>query len=341
MIYTDAFAPLPYGLGDLELKVSRKRNDGKLKCVVKGCSHWLQPPSRKPKHKGEACPDHAIRVHSGGTYSYVDYQRNLIVDADYFAEQIRGHPFKVESHRFGQERSEDAVSWNVFRSLQRAGLLHKVAELCTGRSVPQEPRLFLWGLELTDDGVEVWDLLVRARERFESDLPVDRPKTEPDIALYLAGEYLLLIEAKFCSPNGVYVRDGKTKLFDLTIDQLVRIYQDPALQFLDYQQAARRNRIHYQLWRNLIFAEWMALHAALGTQGYHINLVREGQEQAMCHEMLTLIRSEYQDRFEQISWEQIYGIVDGHCPRLERLCTYLECKTERLRPAFKLNRSIH
>ena len=42
-----------------------------------------------------------------------------------FAERIVGHPFKYESHRLGAENSEDALSRNVFRSLQEAGcLLH-------------------------------------------------------------------------------------------------------------------------------------------------------------------------------------------------------------------------
>lgn len=228
-----------------------------------------------------------------------------------------------------------ALTWNVFRTLQRVGLLHAVAELCTGIRSTHEPRLFLWGLELTERGAEPWNLLLEARERFESDLPVDRPKTEPDIALFLPGHYLLLIEAKLCSPNGVYVRDGKTKLFDLTIDQLVRIYQDPQLKFLDYQQAAGRDRLHYQLWRNLIFAEFMAARDGPRTRAYHANLVRAGQEERACAEMLTLIRPEYHDRFEQVTWEQIYTLAAG-LPELRPLCRYLEDKTERLRPAFSI-----
>jgi hypothetical protein len=117
---------------------------------------------------------------------------------------------------------------------------------------PEEPRLFLWGLELMEDGVNPWGLLLQARERFESDLPQGRPKTEPDIGLFLPGKYLLLIEAKFTSCNGTYERDKKTKLFDLTIDQLVNIYQDKSLSILNYVVAGRQDRIHYQLWRNMI-----------------------------------------------------------------------------------------
>jgi hypothetical protein len=285
---------------------------------------------------GEVCPDHGIRVHGGGTYTYEDYRRNLVVDADYFENHIRRNPFKYECHRFGQERSEDAVSWNVFRSLQRAGCLHLVAKLITGIENPSEPRLFLWGLELQADGAEPWDLLLYARDRFERDLPVSRPKTEPDIALFLPGEYLCLIEAKFTSINGVYERDRKTKLFDLTIDQLVKIYQDKSLKILKHDEAGIRDTIHYQLWRNMIFAEWMAMGDGPKTRAYHASLVRQGFEGDVCEEFVTLLNSDFQDRFEQITWEQIYAIATRHRPALNHLCRYFESKTERLERAFKI-----
>ena len=295
-----------------------------------------KPPTRHPKFAGEPCPTHGIIVHRSKTYTYTDYRRNLAVDADYFHRHIRWHPFKLEAMRFGSERSEDCVTWVVFRSLQNAGLLGRVAELCTGVRIAREPRLFLWGLELRPAGVEPSDLLIKARERFESDLPVDRPKTEPDIILYQPGAYVLLVEAKLCSPNGTYKRDKETKLLDLTLHQLINIYQDPGLVFLDYDQAQRRDRIYYQLWRNLIFAEHMAQIDGHRTEAYHANLVRMCHDDDSCEQMLTLLRPEYRDRFNRITWEDIYAVAHQHRPETERLCRYLENKTAGLRPAFDL-----
>jgi hypothetical protein len=327
-------SPLPYGQGDLAPAVRHDKGTGRVGCVVSGCKQWLRPPTRSVP-RGEVCPEHGIRVHRGGTFSYEDYRRNLTVDdADYFHRHIRGHPFKWETHRFGSENSEDALTFNVFRSLQRAGLLHKIAQLCTGSNIAQEPRLLLWGLEQKADGVEPWDLLIRARERFESDLPEGRPKTEPDITLFLPGKYLVLIEAKFTSPNGVYQKDRKTKLFDLTLDQLINIYQDKKLKILDYDVARKRERIHYQLWRNMTFAEWLAAADRSSTLAYHVNLVRRGFEEGVAEEFLTLIRPEFHDRFEQITWENIYSVVRR--PSLDRLGQYMEQKTASLRPAFKI-----
>ena len=98
------------------------------------------------------------------------------------------------------------LTWNVFRTLQECGLLHTVAGWITGLEIQEEPP-YLWGLSISDDAFQPWDLLLAARERFESNLPVKRPPTEPDIALYLPGYYLILIEAKFTSSNPFYV-DG-------------------------------------------------------------------------------------------------------------------------------------
>lgn len=326
----------PYGLLNLEREMTRHPTLVQVKCLVTGCTRWLSPPKRGG-HRGDVCPDHGIRVHSSGTYSYNDYRRNLIVDVEYFERHIRSHPFKYECHRFGQERSEDAVTWNVFRSLQREGQLHKVVSLITSEQIAEEPRLLLWGLELGEDGVKPWDLLIQARERFESDLPVKRPKTEPDIALYSPGKYLVLIEAKFTSPNGIYQRDRVTKLLDLTIDQLVNIYQDKSLKILNVSEARHRESIHYQLWRNMIFAEWMSACDGSTTKAYHANLVRAGFETQTCDEFLTLIHPQYQDRFEQITWEQIYGIAMRD-RGLRRLCCYMEQKTAGLKAAFQINR---
>jgi hypothetical protein len=162
----------------------------------------LAVPTRDTK--GEFCPEHGIRCHyssSRPTFVYEDVRRGSIASADLFATRIVGHPFKYESHRLGAARSEDALSWNVFLSLQEADCLHLIARAITGDECSIEPFLYVWGICLTDNEFDPWPLLVNARRRFEANLPVDRRLTEPDIALHLPGRYLILIEAKFTSPN--------------------------------------------------------------------------------------------------------------------------------------------
>jgi hypothetical protein len=322
----------PYGLKELDRKLTRRGDF--IKCPVRGCCQWLMPPSRRPKFAGEPCPTHGVVTHRSGTYSYRDYRRNLIVGAAFFDQHIRHHPFKYEAHRFGSEKSEDALTWNVLRSLQHAQALDEVAALVLGHRFRTEPRLFLWGLEIMSDSVRPWDLLIAARERFESDLPVNRPCTEPDAALFLPGQYLILIEAKFTSGNPVYRRD-RNKLLDLTLDQLIHIYQDPSLHYLNYEEACQREAVHYQLWRNLIFAEYMATLDSPQTIAAVVNLVREGTEHDTCWPVVSLMNEPYRHRFEQVTWEDLY-VIARRTGAID-IAQYMQNKTAGLKPAFSLD----
>jgi hypothetical protein len=325
---------LPFGTLDLWPKPQRvSEQPRRVRCYVRGCQQVLATPSRASR--GEICPEHRIRCHhssAGSTYSYADPRHNIIASADLFAERIVHHPFKFESHRMGLEKSEDAVSWNVFRSLAELGSLHCVAELILG--VPQsfEPDLYLWGIKISGDDFESWDLLRAARDRFESNLPVDRPLTEPDIALHLPGQYLILIEAKFTSPNGYYEQGPRRDSSSLTLAELLAIYHDSSLDVLDIERARQSTRVPYQLWRNMVFAEWMARLDSSSTTPYHVNLVRAGYEQQVAHEFGQLVRPNHQAQFAQLTWEEIYHACVG--PAYRPLRQYFETKTAGLTKAF-------
>lgn len=323
---------LPFGVDDLDSNMQVEPGPPKrIRCFVRGCDHWLCPPSRFGG--GEVCPDHGIRCHSSGTYSYADLNRNLIIDADVFSKRVIGHPFKYESNRFNQENSEDAVTWNVFRSLQQAGCLHHVANEVAGLDLTEEPQLFLWGLALTGDTFEPWELLIEARRRFESDLPVRRPLTEPDIALYSPGKYLILIEAKFTSSNPVYTDGPRKSSSSLTKSELLDIYWDDALKLLDRERAQSAARVHYQFWRNLVFAEWMARQEGNGTPAFLASLTRRGLESTSCEEFAHLINVHHQHQFRHISWE---GMLEhgSQCPNSGKLAAYFRSKTASLHRAF-------
>jgi hypothetical protein len=326
---------LPFGVDDLDSNMQVDLGPPKrIRCFARGCEHWLCPPSRQGG--GQVCPDHGIRCHSSGTYSYADLGRNLIIDADMFSKRVIGHPFKYETSRFNQENSEDAVTWNVFRSLQRAGCLQDVANEVTGLDLLEEPQLFLWGLALSGDTFEPWKLLIDARRRFESDLPVRRPLTEPDIALYSPGKYLILIEAKLTSSNPVYTDGPRKSSSSLTKSELLDIYWDDELMLLDRKRAQAVDRVHYQFWRNLVFAEWMACQKGNETPAYLGSLTRRGYETESCREFGELLGSSASSRFAHISWEQIVETCGRKAHRLAQLNAYAHSKTANLRKCFRL-----
>lgn len=326
---------LPFGVADLDPEMQVDPGPPKrIRCFVRDCRHWLLPPSRRDA--GETCPEHRIRCHSSGTYSYPDARHNLIVDANTFANQVIGHPFKYESNRFGQENSEDAITWNVFRTLQQAGKLHCIANEITGHESRDEPKLFLWGLTVTDDTFEPWPLLIEARERFETRLPVRRPLTEPDIALYLPGKYLILIEAKFTSRNPSCTDGPRKSSSSLTKSELLEIYWHDKAALLIRDRGQCVAKVHYQLWRNLIFAEWMAQRDGSATSGYLCSLTQQDHDTESCREFAALLRDGYQNRFRQLSWEGMLGLQTKQSSLLANLAAYLKSKTASLRRAFEL-----
>ncbi|MEZ6074050.1 MAG: hypothetical protein R3C10_28175 [Pirellulales bacterium] len=328
---------LPYGIDDLDALVrvvsQRPRT---VRCYVRGCEQELETPRRG--HAGTVCPEHGVYCHHssvGSTYNYRDVRRNIIASPDLFAHGIVGHPFKYESHRLGLERSEDTLSWNVFRSFAEAGQLARVAQAITGTTLTHEPHLYLWGISACDDDFLPWPLLEAARERFESNLPVDRPLTEPDIALHLPGKYLILIEATFTSPNTFYQHGPRTKKDSLTLAELLSIYRDNDLRILDHARAEQAHRVAYQLWRNTVFAEWMARQDHPRTMAYHVNLVRSGYESDTAAEFAELVTEDHLDRFDRLTWERLYELAEG-VRGLERLRRYLETKTAGLIKAFRV-----
>lgn len=328
---------MPFGISELDPNVQLADDaPRRVRCYVQGCQRILRVPRRY--QPGESCPDHGIYCHYSSdkpTYTYQDAKRNVIASAEQFGTRIIGHPFKYESHRLGSERSEDTLTWNVFRSLQEAGGLARFAEWITGINSQVEPTLYLWGICLTNDTFNAWPLLIAARQRFESRLPVKRPCTEPDIAIHLPGRYLILIEAKFTSPNTYYEPGPRKDNKSLTLDELLGIYHDPALEILDYTTALQARRIHYQLWRNMVFAEWMAKTDGPGTKAFHVNLVRDGEELGSAVEFRRIVSPAFHERFRRITWEQIYDHTAGW-DSLESLRQYLNNKTAGLRPAFRL-----
>jgi hypothetical protein len=277
------------------------------------------------------------------TFTYLDFRRNLIASPELFADKVRGNPNKVESHRFGYLNSEDTTSWNCFRSLQEAKALHLIAQWVTGRTVTEEPFLYLWGLSSSDDKFEPWPLLTKARKQFEiGKLPVARPLSEPDLALVIPGKLCLLIECKLLSPNPVVYRCQPRKTSQsLTMEELLDLYHDPALRILDFEKPHTAERLCSQLYRYQIFAESMARLDGSNTQAYLANLVLAGREHESTSEFRQFLRPEYADRFTRMTWENLYTISGLYWRRLARLQEYMLSKPIGVSggfiPAFQLD----
>ncbi len=323
----------PYGVAELLAEVDGYRNgslvkETEIKCCVADCPHWLRRRRRgQTKSDGLFCPIHGISVSTTPTYIFQDYWRNFIIGRDLLKSVT-----KVESWRLGNETSEDAVSWNVFVGLQKSGGLRECFELLTGITGCAEPELYLWGNRIAEgQSLSVFDKLREAREKLESQVGIP---TEPDIMLRIPGQAIVLIEAKFGSPNGRFA--GKEGRFGGIQQYLARYHaKTPNSDPLNREWIAKQEpeKILEQLCRNVVFAHWLA---SDGEKPFVINLVDVTSQPESEDEFRRHLR-ENNVTFFRRTWDDICHLPTIGTESASQLRTYLVNKTVHLRKAFKIS----
>lgn len=139
---------------------------------------------------------------SAPTYVFREPTENLIVGRSVYRRLER----KVDSRRLTHESSEDAVSWNVFAGLLALGQLSRLFQLLTGRECRNEPELFLWGNLINGISPHFWPDLKQVQRKLEEG---KRIPTEPDVILRVPRDAIIVIEAKFGSPNSLFEKKQK------------------------------------------------------------------------------------------------------------------------------------
>jgi len=228
----------------------------------------------------------------------------------------------------GFETSEDAVSWNVFVGLYAFEGLAEVFESLTGVVPSGKPELYLWGNRIDADCTP-WPDLCEVRAALEKGMAIP---TEPDIMLRVPGQAIVLVEAKFGSPNSSFAK--KKGRFG-SVTEFLRRYRckEGAADPLNRKWISGREdeRILEQLCRNAIFAHWLA---SGDEQPFVINLLRRAarDEEQLFRQHL----SEDVVRFRVRTWEDIWSLSAIQREQATILRHYLENKTLNLLPAFDL-----
>jgi hypothetical protein len=321
---------IPYGTSEIEedaaSRYSTARADSLLhgesvRCCIRDCTELL--PKRHRGQKPCFCQRHGISMSTKPTYIYRNPERNFIIGND-----IPTRIAKVEKWRLGFETSEDALSWNVFVGLYALKGLAEVFEALTGTVASGEPELYLWGNRIDVDCTP-WPNLYGVRTKLEKGMAI---QTEPDIILRVPGQAIVLIEAKFGSPNGSLA--GKRSRFGSVTEFLNRYRcKEGATDPLNRKWISEQedNRIREQLCRNVIFAHWLASERE---QPFVINLVRR---KATDDEQLFrqhLVENGFQ--FHVRKWEDLFGLPIMQGEQASVLRRYLGNKTLNLLPAFDL-----
>ena len=293
-------------------------------CPVRGCKAVLQPQQRG-KHMGLSCPAHDIDVHST-TFVYTNPARNIPFDVSFFERAILPCKLKAETHRFGYENSEDALTWNVLAELANKGRLSELARSMAHVDLTDEPELYLWGLRVSlndSAALKPFAALTEARKVFESD--ISRLQTEPDIMLFVPGKVLVVVEAKFTSENS-------------SSDDPVRLtnrYKSDLLPAGSVITPKAKASLFSQLYRNLVFAIWMA--DKLNVEWRLVNLTsnRKGRYDL---KMLAskVLPEQTRDRCIRYTWEQLFHDQLEGKAELLALANYLRFKSANCRTAFEI-----
>lgn len=197
-------------LGISDLRVQTEKINGKIKCHVKNCETSVDRMDDFHQRRLKSylttgsysdinfntylCNNHEIYL-SETTFIYKNIKDNLLwydaTDEDLLKRIMVKKRFKQP---LGTNNSEDAVSWNVFRFLEKNDLLSGFLTKITGKSI-SDPKVIYWSFcQFQND---TWGQLTMAQKEFGEK---SQGGSEPDIII-LSNEVLFLIEAKLLSKN--------------------------------------------------------------------------------------------------------------------------------------------
>lgn len=303
-----------------------KASGGGMRCPLIGHDHWLPWDARGYSRGTQAHGGPSMTFRVSPTYVLDDPLENFIAGRDLVAGALNREWQKAETRRLGHENSEDAVSWNVFRSLQEAGQLGLAARVLAGVDVEGEPELILWGRRIGLDETAPCPEIQRALDALE---PTHRQQTEPDVVLHLPGWGWIFIEAKLASPTATYA--GKREKLSAWRERYpIRapgLFNDVAL------AAAVGKSFPEQLLRNVAVAHAVR---ASGEQVVVVALVREQDRPAVKGWAGDYLTSAAGMRPRTGTWERLYAALSPDDARLAVLRRYMKNKSVGLCRAFAL-----
>lgn len=251
---------------------------------------------------------------------------NVIAGRELITDAVEGRWGNPEATRFGNENSEGALTWNVFRSLQEAGRLGVAAGTLAGVDPGAEPDLFFWGRRITPGAARVWDELATTLARLEPDRT---QHVEPDVCLHAPGFGWIVVEASFGPSSDAFDDPAR-------VEEFLELYAAacPGLFAEETIRTTRLRDVPPLLLRTLAVAHSLR---ADGEQAVVVALVRESDTADVERRVGRCLAGTADVGFRRITWETLYRALDPADPVLGPLRAYLEEKSLGLRPAFALD----
>jgi len=300
-----------FGLEELKEKIEAKGD--MIICPVIGCETQVKKMTGdvlKPldaylgKGKGREegfeqhlCKEHKIYI-TPTTFIYEDLNDNSLwhdaEDKDLLGKIIEHKRVKGQLHH---DKSEDAVTWNVFRFLERSILLSEfLSKLCN--SPVANPEIIYWSYSQSQQNV--WNELKRARAEFGE---IPQRGSEPDLIVD-SDDALFFIEAKLTATNETTPSNPKELKRYLTGGNN---WYDAVFRF-DYQTIAS-NEKKYELLRFWLLGTWIAKQQDLDF--YLVNLVLSERERDIEAIFKKHIHENQRRKFVRITWEDIYQHISS------------------------------
>lgn len=279
-------------LGMEELKESIEITETTVECPVKGCSEKVERQREVFKRENRfKCPKHNIYI-SPSTFEYQNESDNLLwednTDLGLF-ERIK--KAKRES-RVARDNSEDAVTWNVFRFLERNNLVGMTLGSIIGITIKSSEVIY-WSYSQRENCS--WSELNKAREEFGEELGRG---SEPDIIIK-TDNALLFIEAKLTAGNETVPSDkSNSKKYETGGDNWF-----PKVFKSDYKTVGIVDK-KYEFLRFWLLGTWMAKQQDLDF--YLVNLVLSEREKDIEAIFKGHIYENQRMKFIRITWEDIY-----------------------------------
>ncbi len=288
-----------------------------VECPVLGCQVTVDRQKKKLRREDRfRCPIHKIVI-TPSTFEYPSLWDNVLWHDDKDQSLLRSiASFKRES-RISRERSEDALTWNVFRYLERSGQISEYASHLIGVPV-QNSRVIYWSY--SQDDAQTWPNLTKARLEFgEHNV---RRSSEPDL-LIVARDVVIWIEAKFTDNNNKRPSSpGETRKYCVGGDN----WYDKVFNS-DYESVANASK-KYELMRLWLLGTWVA--DLSKSQFYLVSLVCSNKDKLIEQEFRPHIRTDSQKEFMRTTWEDIYDFVSNSGfddTEKKKLMAYMENKT--------------
>ena len=279
-------------LGMEELKGSIEITEATVECPVKDCSEKVERQRKVFKRKKRfKCPKHNIYI-SPSTFEYQNESDNLLwkdkTDLDLFGKIKK---VKRES-RIARDNSEDAVTWNVFRFLERNNLVGITLSSIIGATL-KSPEVIYWSFCQRENSS--WSELNNAREEFGEEI---KRGSKPDIIIK-TDNILLFIEAKLTAGNETAPSDiSNSKKYEIGGDNwFSKVFKS------DYRTVAIDEK-KYELLRFWLLGTWIAKQQDLDF--YLANLVLSEREKDIEAIFKRHLCENQKMKFIRITWEEIY-----------------------------------